>query len=165
MSIDFFHNNCKENPRKEKLFGICDDQNGAKAYTDIANHEAWIAIVINDSEFDILFTAIDNCIVIYKKGTKEKESSCDGMLTFNDSIFLVELKIQGKDWISKAKSQLENTIRLIQENHDISHFRYKKAYACNRKHPSFHVLQASEKKSFFDKTGFRLDVQAEIKIP
>ena len=72
MSIDFFHNNCKENPRKEKLFGICDDQNGAKAYTDIANHEAWIARVINDSEFDILFTAIDNCIDIYKKGTKEK---------------------------------------------------------------------------------------------
>lgn len=87
------------------------------------------------------------------------------MLIFNDSLFLVELKVQGKDWIQKATSQLENTIKLISKNHDLSNFRYKKAYACNRKHPSFTVIDTAERKSFFERTkGFRIDVQAEIVI-
>lgn len=164
MSVNFFETDCKEESRKEKEFGICDNQNGTKAYTDIVNSRNWIAKVKNDNEIDVSFTAIDNCIIVHKEGTKEKESSCDGMLIFKNSLFLVELKVQGKDWIPKAKSQLENTIKLITENHDLSDFRYKKAYACNRKHPSFNVLESSEKKSFFDKTGFRLDAQAEILI-
>ncbi|GAB1419710.1 hypothetical protein MASR2M12_24750 [Bacteroidales bacterium] len=141
----------------KKQFGICDDQNGTKAYTDTSDDTKWIAKVTNDNEIDISFTAIDNCIIVYKAGTKEKESSCDGMLTFSESLYLVELKVQGKDWIPKAKRQLENTIKLITENHKLSNFKFKKAYACNRKHPNFNVLEASEKKSFFDKTGFRLD--------
>lgn len=157
MSVNFFETNCKESSRNEKQFGICDDQNGTKAYTDTSDDTKWIAKVTNDNEIDISFTAIDNCIIVYKAGTKEKESSCDGMLTFSESLYLVELKVQGKDWIPKAKRQLENTIKLITENHKLSNFKFKKAYACNRKHPNFNVLEASEKKSFFDKTGFRLD--------
>ncbi len=164
MSVNFFETNCKESSRNEKQFGICDDQNGTKAYTDTSDDTKWIAKVTNDDEIDISYTAIDNCIIVYKAGTKEKESSCDGMLTFSESLYLVELKVQGKDWIPKAKRQLENTIKLITENHKLSNFKFKKAYACNRKHPNFNVLEASEKKSFFDKTGFRLDTQAEIKI-
>lgn len=157
MSVNFFETNCKESSRNEKQFGICDDQNGTKAYTDTSDDTKWIAKVTNDDEIDISYTAIDNCIIVYKAGTKEKESSCDGMLTFSESLYLVELKVQGKDWIPKAKRQLENTIKLITENHKLSNFKFKKAYACNRKHPNFNVLEASEKKSFFDKTGFRLD--------
>ncbi len=164
MSVNFFETDCKEAPRREKLFGICDDKNSTKAYTDIADKAKWVAKVINENEIEISFTPIDYCIIIFKEGTKEKESSCDGMLTFDDSLFLVELKIQAKDWIPKAKSQLENTIKLILENHDISHFRYKKAYACNKRHQSFNVIESSEKKSFFYKTGFRIDARAEIVI-
>lgn len=164
MSVNFFETTCRESARNEKLFGICEDQSGTKAYTDATDNNKWIAKVINDNEIIISFTAIDNCIIIYKTGTKEKESSCDGMLTFTNNFYLVELKIQNKDWIEKAKSQLENTIRLISENHNISNFKHKKAYACNRKNPRFHTIEASEKKSFFEKTGFRLDTQAEIKI-
>ncbi len=37
MIINFFNTNCKESAKKEKLFGICDDQNGTKAYTDITD--------------------------------------------------------------------------------------------------------------------------------
>ncbi len=164
MNVIFFETNCKESARNEKRFGICDDQNGTKAYTDTADDTKWIAKVINDNEIDTSFTTIDNYIIVYKAETREKESSCDGMLTFADNLYLVELKIQSKDWITRAKSQLENTIRLISENHNISNFKHKKAYACNRKHPRFHTIEASEKKSFFVKTGFRLDTQAEIKI-
>ena len=164
MSVNFFETNCKEPSRNKKQFGICDDQNGTTAYTDTSDDTKWIAKVTNDNEIDISFTAIDNCKIVYKAGTKEKESSCDGMLTFSESLYLVELKVQGKDWIPKAKRRLENTIKLITENHKLSNFKFKKAYACNRKHPNFNVLEASEKKSFFDITGFRLDTQAEIKI-
>lgn len=166
MSINFFETDCKESSRNEKQFGICDDQNGTKAYTDIADDTKWIAKVTNNNEIDISFTAIDNCIIVYKAGTKDKESSCDGMLTFTESLFLVELKEKGVGgWISDAKGQLENTIKLISENHDLSKFRYKKAFACNRKHPNFTVIDTAERKAFFERTnGFRIDVQAEIKI-
>lgn len=166
MSINFFETNCKESPRNEKQFGICDEQNGTKAYSDITDGTKWIARVINNAGINISFTAIDNCIIIHKENTKDKESTCDGMLTFTQSLYLVELKKQGPGgWISDAKRQLENTIKLITENHDLSDFRYKKAFACNRKHPSFTVIDKSERKSFFERTGgFRIDVQAEILI-
>lgn len=166
MSVDFFETNCKEPSIKDKQFGICDDQDGAKAYTDIADNSKWIAKVTNVNEIDISFTAIDNCIIVLKEGTKDKESSCDGMLTFTQSLYLVELKKQGTGgWITDAKGQLENTIKLISENHDLSNFRYKKAFACNRKHPNFTVIDTAERKAFFVRTkGFRVDVQAEIVI-
>lgn len=88
------------------------------------------------------------------------------MLTFSESLYLVELKKQATGgWITGAKGQLENTIRLISENHDLSSFRYKKAFACNKKHPNFTVIEAAERKAFFDRTkGFRIDAQAEITI-
>ncbi len=166
MSVNFFETDCKEDSRKEKQFGICDDQNGTKAYTDTTDSTKWIAKVTNVKEIDVSFTAIDNCITVLKKGTKDKESSCDGMLTFTESLYLVELKEQGTGgWISDAKGQLENTIKLISENHDLSNFRYKKAFACNKKHPSFTVIDTAERKSFFNRTGgFRIYVQAEIVV-
>lgn len=166
MSVNFFETDCKEESRNEKQFGICDDQNGTKAYTDTSDSTKWIAKVTNVKEIDISFTAIDNCVIVLKDGTKDKESSCDGMLTFTQNLYLVELKKQGTGgWISDAKGQLENTIKLISENHDLSNFRYKKAFACNRKHPSFTVIDTAERKSFFERTGgFRIDVQAEIVV-
>ena len=166
MSVNFFETDCKEESRNEKQFGICDDQNGTKAYTDTTDSTKWIAKVTNVKEIDVSFTAIDNCIIVLKEGTKDKESSCDGMLTFAQNLDLVELKKQGTGgWISDAKGQLENTIKLISENHDLSNFRYKKAFVCNRKHPSFTVIDTAERKSFFERTGgFRIDVQAEIVV-
>jgi len=165
MSVNFFETDCKEHARTDNIFGICDDQDGYKAYTSITDSEKWIAKVINNANFAVSFTAIDNCIIIFKEGTNDKESTCDGMLTFPASLYLVELKDQEKDWLPKAKSQLENTIKLLYANHNLSNFKYKKAYACNKKHPYFTVINAAEKKAFFKKTnGFRFDVHAEIMI-
>lgn len=88
------------------------------------------------------------------------------MLIFSDHLYLVELKnMRTGGWIANARMQLENTIRLLWENHDLSGLKYKKAYACNKRHPHFTVLESAEKKAFFTKTnGFRLDAQAEIII-
>ena len=70
MSVNFFETDCKEDTRKEKQFGICDDQNGTKAYTNTTDSTKWIAIVKNVKEIDVSFTAIDNCIIVFKEGTR-----------------------------------------------------------------------------------------------
>ena len=166
MIVDFFETSCKEPAKINNLFGICDDQDGTKAYTDIHKRDKWIAIVKNKNNKEITFTAIDNCITILKEGTKDKESSCDGMLTFQDSIFLVELKeVKTGGWLPDAIGQLKNTIRLLTANHNLDGFRYKKAYACNKKHPNFTTIENELSKRFFNETnGFRIDAQAVIII-
>jgi len=166
MSVNFFESTCREASKTESEFGICDDQNQTKAYTLTTNKNKWIATVKNDNNKSVSFTAIDNCILVYKEGTKDKESTCDGMLNFTDSLYLVELKDKGHSgWKAEAVSQLENTIRLINEHHNLDTVKYKKAYACNKKFPVFRVIDAAERKAFFHRTkGYRLDIQAEIVI-
>ncbi|HNW52010.1 MAG TPA: hypothetical protein PKH79_13070 [Prolixibacteraceae bacterium] len=167
MKVNFFDTPCKEPARIDPLFGICDDQDGvSKAYTDHANQNKWIATVINKNQTEVFFTPIDHCFSILREGSKEEESLCDGMLTFQSSLYLVELKEKEKHaWQLEALTQLENTIRLLQANHDLSVFKYKKVYACNKKHPFFKAIDNETSKRFFKNSdGFRIDVQAEITI-
>jgi hypothetical protein len=48
MRLNFFEASCQEPPLNVSLFGICDDQNGTKAYTNIKHPDTWIATVKND---------------------------------------------------------------------------------------------------------------------
>lgn len=165
MRVNFFDTECREPSRSDELFGICDDGNGTKAYTNATDSARWNAKVINCNQVAISFTAIDYCVIVFKDGTKDKESTCDGLLSFSDTLFLVELKKQGTGgWLPDAKKQLENTVKLLRANHNLEGFRYKKACACNKRHPGFTVIDAAEKKAFFQRTGFRIDAQAEIVI-
>lgn len=166
MSVNFFDTACQEPPRNDSQFGICDDQNGAKAYTDSTNQDRWIATVENNNKQAITFTAIDNCIIVLQPGTTDKESTCDGMLTFDNSLYLVELKDQLKAWLPKAKEQLENTIQLLHQHNssELSQYTFKKAFACNKHHRRFVVIDNEEQKKLFDTTKFRLHVEATIKI-
>jgi hypothetical protein len=85
------------------------------------------------------------------------------MLTFADTIYLVELKKQMTGgWIPDALAQLENTIRLLNATEQLKQFRFKKAFACNKKHPNFTVIDNELNKRFFKDYGFRIDVQTEI---
>jgi len=166
MKIDFFQNTCSEAERKDDLFGICDEEGKSVAFTDTLYPKKWIAEVINKDKLAIKFTAIDHCLKIHKQGTKDDESTCDGMLTFDKHLYLVELKNQGVGgWVTDAIQQLSNSIRLLKEYNstEIEAFQFKKAYACNRKHPRFQTIDSQRKKKFFDQTGFRLHVGAEIK--
>jgi hypothetical protein len=101
MSINLFITDCEEPIRNDTLFGICDDKDSAPAYTDTENQDIWIAKVINEKNIDVSFIAIDNCILILKEGSKDKESTCDGMLKFENNIYLVELKKERKEWITQ----------------------------------------------------------------
>ena len=167
MKIDFFEIECKEAIRMDTEFGICDDDD-KKAYTTIkADENNWIATIKNELKVPVTFPAIDNCLAITKKGTNDLESTCDGMLTFVKSLYLIELKDKKKKWISEAIGQIENTIKIMLENkHDLTQITYKKAFICNkkRKYPRFNETTNARDKQFFDKWGFMLKVQATIKI-
>jgi hypothetical protein len=75
MSADFSKSKCAESPRIDLEFGICDDQNNTKAYTDNKYPHKWIAVVKNnaDPKSEVTFTPIDKCIVILKQGSNDEE--------------------------------------------------------------------------------------------
>ena len=158
--MDFFNSACQEAPRMDSIFGICDDNNGTKAYTKTNNSHTWIAIVKNDDQKNVIFTAIDKCII--KENEEIGRGRCDGMITFNEHLFFIELKDQAKGWVTEAVNQLESTIKFFIEFHPNASYKHRKAYACNKRHPHFHEIDNERNLHFFRKYGFRLDVQAEI---
>ena len=171
MSVNFFQTECQEPPIIAPSFGICDEKEdnkseinkNKKAYTNIQDINTWIATVENPEMVSITFTAIDNCIEILR-GDGSLERRCDCMLTYPDNIVFVELKEVEKSWISDAVEQLETTIQHFTLNHDIHVYRHKRAFACNKKHPKFHVIEPSTKRRFFDTYRVRLNIQGVIKI-
>jgi hypothetical protein len=162
MSVNFFEIGCQEQPITAQIFGICDKKN-EKAFTKLQEPKTWIATVENLNLISITFTAIDGCIKILRDdGSTEKR--CDCMLTYTDNIVFVELKEVEKSWTTEAIKQLEITIKQFIAEHDISVYRHKRAFACNRKHPRFQVIEPSLKKRFFDTYRVRLNIQGLIKI-
>ncbi len=160
--MNFFDPVCQEPAINESEFGLCDDQNGTRAYANINDRTKWIATVQNDNNKSLTFTAIDKCVL--NDDEESDRGRCDGMLISysNEHIFFVELKVQAKNWIQSAINQLESTVRFFIENHDISVYRYKKAFACNKKHPHFQEIDNELNLRFFRTYRVRIDLQARI---
>nr|WP_295877435.1 hypothetical protein [uncultured Chitinophaga sp.] len=158
--MNFFDSKCQESPRDEELFGICDDQNGEKAYTNIDDSSKWVATVINKKKVELVFTAIDACVIT---GSEHKDRGrCDGMLTSDEHIFFVELKDQKANWREKAINQLESTVQFFLEKNSLMQYRHKKAFACNKQHAHFQEIDQEEQMRWFRTYGVRLDLQAEV---
>ena len=166
MSINFFDANCQSQTNQYK-FGLCDDPNKDKdpAYIDTVDCSKWIAIVENNQEIEVIFTAIDNCIEIFRSNG-ERENRCEGMLTYNNHIIFVELKERNfrNKWVGKGEEQLKNTINVFIANHDLAIYKSKKAYIANNKKPNFQSSQITRMDKFKDETGFRLIIQNTIEI-
>jgi hypothetical protein len=162
MSIDFFQADCQDDTTAS-LFGICDNQDGSRAFIDTANQDEWIAKVLNDSSINVILTAIDNCISILR-ADNTMDRRCDAMLTYTDNIIFVELKDEEKKWIPDAVEQLETTIINFTANHDITQFRHKRAFAANKKHPNFRHSNLERYQRFYIKYKIRLNIEATIKI-
>lgn len=160
--MDFFEPTCQKPAINESIFGLCDDQNGTKAYTNIDDQTTWIATVRNDNNKNLTFTAIDKCVI--KDNEELGRGRCDGMLTSTEHIYFVELKDEAKKWITGAINQLESTVQFFIEHHDISVFQHKKAFACNRKHRHFQEIDNELNLRFFRTYRVRIDVQADIII-
>jgi hypothetical protein len=167
QTMSFFDSNCSENSRTDSLFGLVDPSenkdSNKRTFSTTESSETWNAKVINTDQLDVTFHAIDHCVEIFKDNSNDQESLCDGVLTFNESLYLVELKRKNKDFIPEAKLQLENTIRLLVISGGIDKYKSKKAFISNSKHPHFRVIRSSEQKEFYDKNyGFRLDINYTI---
>ena len=133
------------------------------AYKDEINKEKWIANVKNNNEINVTFTAIDNCITIYRK-KGEKERSCDGMLTYTDNIVFVELKEKRKNWITDGTEQLEKTISKFAQNHNLMSIKKRRAFLSNKKHPLFKHSHKEEMQKFHKKFKVRLIINNTIKL-
>lgn len=163
MSINFFDTRCQEPPITALSFGICDNQDGTKAYTDILDATTWVAKVENPEAKAIIFTAIDGCIEVLR-ANGDMERRCDGMMTYTENIVFVELKEAERKWISDAIEQLEITIQHFRANYDLNLFKHKRAFTCNKKRPKFEIIAPETKRRFFDTYRVRLNVQAVIKV-
>jgi len=163
----FFDTDCSEPSKSDVKFGLCDPDGEAKAYSDTENPDDWIATVENPDGKNVQFTAIDNCVPLFKGDTKKEESSCDGMLTAGNRLFLVELKARGSgDWRATGMKQLVNTIRLLKE-HDrdkLAEYTIKRAYVCNKLKPRFTYIVNELNRTFLSEHGFRLDIHATVTI-
>jgi hypothetical protein len=160
--MNFFDPLCQEPPSNVGVFGLCDDQNGRKAYSDTTNQNNWIATVLNTKNVSLVFTAIDKCVI--HDNEYEGRGRCDGMLTSNEHLFFVELKDQHASWINHAIGQLESTIQFFISVHGQPRQIHKKAFACNRSHRHFQEIDHELNLRFRRLYGFRIDVQASILI-
>lgn len=161
--INFFETQC-QTVLNDKLFGICDDKPSSPAYIEIDNPSIWIATVQNENEITLTFTALDNCIIFLKEdGNKAKR--CDVMLFYEDTLFFIELKdVMTSSPNEGAYEQLEETIKQFIANHDISVFKKRKAYVCNRAKRKFQKIENETQQRFYQMYGFRLHVEGTIKI-
>ena len=160
MSLNFLVTPCREPARLDLEFGLCDDQNSTKAYTKTDAPKSWIATVRNENKIPVVFTAIDKCII--HDHEYPGRGRCDGMLTFSNCIYFVELKNMKERWLEDAKEQLESTIIFFKDARCFDNYRHKKAFACNRRHRHFLEINNEENLRFFRQHGFRLDVQSQI---
>jgi hypothetical protein len=163
MSIDFLKNDF-QTIINNSFFGICDDDDTidkTPAYVDVENEDNWITKVTNSNPpIEIVFTAIDHGLI---KNSREIDNPkrCDGMLQYGDVIIFVELKNKLKK--PAQILQLENTIKLFCDNHDVNQFNKREAFLSNKKKTVF--LSQDTKDKFKDENkGFRLYFSTEINI-
>ena len=162
--MDFFDPAFQSGPFTQERFGLCDDQDTTPAYVDVVSPDKWVATVENLAQREVLFTAIDKGVI--QDHEEVGRGRCDAMLTSDELLYLAELKDRGSSsWRADAIEQLKSTIEFLRQHHDLTPFRHKKAFACNKKRQSFQQIDHEEKLRFFREYDFRLDLQATIKLP
>ena len=165
MQIDFLRYGSHVEPVEE--FGLVDpdDREGKKkAYVSYDKDEEWNATVRSNGRDDYSFIPVDNNIPVYRheNGRYETESLCDAMLLTDNTLCFVELKNQRAAFLSKAVSQLENTISLFRENHDESCFQFRKAYVCNIGRPGFNISYKNVISGFYKRNRIPLRIDTTI---
>lgn len=167
MSVNFNEAKCQTNSNR-KTFGLCDDPPPANnpAYIDEENGANWIAVVENESRYEVTFTAIDNCIETLRKDGKMKQR-CDGMLTYNSNVIFVELKDRdaiGNTWVEDAIPQLKSSIESFEDTVMADNFKKKLASISNKQHPKFKSTQQRRMDAFYDDTNYVLRIQGRINL-
>lgn len=158
MQVDFFKFTEKVEPVKE--FGLVDNAPAEVNY-DETQKDSWNAIVKCNKREDYHFAPLDKKIKIMESFNKE-ESLCECLLNTKEAIAFVELKERKKQHTKQPVEQLENTIRLFKQNHNIDNFIFKKAFICNRKRPYYNEAKNSVCTDFATRNGVALHIGIEI---
>jgi Holliday junction resolvase-like predicted endonuclease len=166
MSVDFFKTICQITT-SEKIFGLYDSEDKTPAKIKLTDESTWNATVINNEGKTVRFTAIDNCIDVFRENG-EMDSRCDCMITYNSTLLFVELKNKRESWQTEGLAQIENIAKIMIDelpNHYFS-FKKRKAIVANRKHqfPAFQNSNAEQRQYFSSKYKMRIHFEAEIKL-
>ncbi|MCD7923888.1 MAG: hypothetical protein LUI85_04005 [Bacteroides sp.] len=154
-----------ESLKHDKILGICDPEGESPAYTTTdEGTDKWIATIQNMNQVDLLFIPVDKNILIYRPNG-DKESTCDGMILYKNSIVFVELKdVRVGGWLSEAIQQLATTIDIFNQNHNSRDFEKRYAYPANCRHPQFQTSCRELLQEFRNKYHFTLLPKALVVI-
>jgi hypothetical protein len=148
----------------KRLFGLCDDAPPPHkpAYLDEVDGKKWIAVVVNDDAFDVLFVALDNSIALRKPDGSQDRCS-DGLLSFNLTIIFVELTTaKNEDWKKDKDGQLRITISHFEDTEEADNYKIKKAYIANRSYPKDNKKNMIRMDKFLKDTGYVLRIENRI---
>ena len=162
--INFFKTNCVFKTTKVAEFGIHDElHNDTPAYLVFDDEKSSMLRVLNSTEKSIDFYPVDNCVKIYKENSKDKESTCDGMLIYDNNITFVELVESHHKSVEDCIDQIKSTISLFQKHHPHSVFTKKNAVVSNLARPNS-TIYYERCEEFRENTGFGLSVKTVLKI-
>lgn len=164
QQINFFNSDCGFVETKLESFGIHDElDNSTKAYLVFDSQKTWTLEVLNSKGKSIEFYPIDNCIKIYKENSKNKESTCDGMLKFDSHLIFVELTESCHKSVEECISQIKSTICLFKIYHPDLVFVKKSAVVSNPARPTS-TISHERCLDFREETGFGLSVKTVLNI-
>jgi hypothetical protein len=205
MPIDFFaplcnnpRGNCQNEPIhclqniSNNTFGISDVKGGdsVPACINAINPDpSTDFIVINNSNTQVTFKAIDWCVKIYRTGTYSLDDvnrtvtqfssdsvltpasqlikRCEGFLQFNNTITFIEIKNRHcarGGWLNDAREKFEETILSFKEHHPALANQIVKPILSNPSFPGPHTNEMIEKKILKDKIGVEFIRQDRINI-
>ena len=161
MQIDF--NKYEQNVSPCNEFGLYDIGNNVPVILDYANPQKWESTVECNNRKDYKFIPVDSVkeLLEYKKYNSGTDT-CDVILRTENTVCFVELKNQDKSWFQESMNQLKVTIGLYKDSHGIDTYKFRRAQAVNKTHPSFHVSMKNEMHKFWQDTTFTLRVGIKI---
>jgi hypothetical protein len=164
MSVEFFKEDCRYSTNEMK-FGLYDAENSSSVRIKLTDEDIWNATVLNSTGKNILVTAIDNCVDIFRQNG-EMDNCCDCMLTYDTTILFIELKNKRNFWQSEGLAQIENVVKImIAEIPDYyNNFKKRKAIVANRRHrfPAFQESNPEQRQLFWSKYKMRIQFETEI---
>lgn len=164
QEINFFKTSCEFETTKVTEFGIHDElHNNTPAYLVFDNGKSSMLRVLNSKEKSINFYPIDNCVKIYKENSKDKESTCDGMLIFDNNLTFIELAESHHKSVEDCIGQIKSTISLFQKHHPDSVFTKKNAIVSNLARPTS-TISHEKCQDFREENGFGLSVKTVLNI-
>jgi hypothetical protein len=204
MSVDFFAkpcNNFQGNCQTELVqclqaipnntFGISDvdGANNIPAKVNVVNPDpATDFIVVNGSNTQVTFKAVDWCVPIYRTGSYSLDDEnridsqfssdsdisssddlikrCEGFLQYDNSIVFVEIKNRpdGRGWLKDSREKFEETILSFREHHPNLATQIKKPILCNPSFPGPHQNETIQKKILKEKIGLEFIRKDNITI-